>query len=124
MIGGNGRASTIYFPDGQHCSAVVLSLHDSSRALAGASWTLAASELCVAARRAIPNSARGRICALMMVLSQGAMTVGAIVWGLSAHLAGTRVILLMAAFLFLLIAGLLIPLFWSFQKVPEIVRPD
>src|ERR1700736_3338646 len=38
-------------------------------ALAGASWTLAASELWVAAQRAIPNSVRGRISALMMVLS-------------------------------------------------------
>src|ERR1700730_7801321 len=51
-------------------------------ALAGASWTLAASELWVAAQRAMPNAARGRISALMMVLSQGAMTLGAIVWGL------------------------------------------
>jgi MFS family permease len=69
-------------------------------ALAGASWTLAASELWVAAQRAIPNSVRGRISALMMVLSQGAMTLGAIVWGLSAHIAGTRFTLLTAAFLF------------------------
>jgi len=44
-------------------------------ALAGASWTLAASELWVLAQRAIPDSARGRISALMMVLSQGAMTL-------------------------------------------------
>jgi hypothetical protein len=42
-------------------------------ALAGASWTLAASELWVIAQRAIPDSTRGRISALMMVLSQGAM---------------------------------------------------
>jgi len=69
-------------------------------AFAGASWTLAASELWVAAQRAIPNSVRGRISALMMVLSQGAMTLGAIVWGLSAHIAGTRFTLLTAAFLF------------------------
>jgi hypothetical protein len=44
-------------------------------ALAGASWTLVASELWVIAQRAIPNSARGRISALIMVLSQGAMTL-------------------------------------------------
>jgi hypothetical protein len=36
----------------------------------------------------------------MMVLSQRAMTLGAIVWGLSAHIAGTRFTLLTAAFLF------------------------
>jgi predicted MFS family arabinose efflux permease len=71
-------------------------------ALAGASWTLAASELWVIVQRAIPNSVRGRISALMMVLSQGAMTLGAIIWGLTAELAGTRFTLLTAAFLFLI----------------------
>jgi MFS family permease len=71
-------------------------------ALAGASWTLAASELWVIAQRAIPNSMRGRISALMMVLSQGAMTLGAIIWGLTAELVGTRPTLLTAASLFLI----------------------
>jgi MFS family permease len=69
-------------------------------ALAGASWTLAASELWVIAQRAIPNSARGRISALMMVLSQGAMTIGGIVWGLTAEIAGSRPTLLAASLLF------------------------
>jgi predicted MFS family arabinose efflux permease len=80
-------------------------------ALAGASWTLAASELWVAAQRAIPNSARGRISALMMVLSQGAMTLGAIAWGLSAHVAGTRLTLLGAALLFCVTAVVFMLLF-------------
>jgi MFS family permease len=71
-------------------------------ALAGASWTLAASELWVTAQRAIPNSARGRISALMMVLSQGAMTIGGIVWGLTAEIAGTRPVLAAASLLFLI----------------------
>src|SRR5258708_34232888 len=62
-------------------------------ALAGASWTLAASELWVIAQRSIPDSLRGRISALMMVLSQGAMTVGAIVWGVGAQIVGVRLIL-------------------------------
>jgi MFS family permease len=79
-----------------HCLHCLLPM-----ALAGASWTLAASELWVIAQRAIPNSMRGRISALMMVLSQGAMTLGAIIWGLTAELAGTRLTLLTAAFLFL-----------------------
>jgi MFS family permease len=70
-------------------------------ALAGAGWTLAASELWVIAQRSIPNSLRGRISALMMVLSQGAMTLGGVVWGVSAELTGTRVALLAAASLFL-----------------------
>jgi len=59
-------------------------------ALAGASWTLAASELWVIAQRAIPNSARGRISALIMVLSQGAMTLSAIAWGMTAQLMGLK----------------------------------
>jgi predicted MFS family arabinose efflux permease len=80
-------------------------------ALAGASWTLAASELWVTAQRAIPNSARGRISALMMVLSQGAMTLGAIAWGLSAHAAGTRWTLLAAALLFCVTAIVFMLLF-------------
>jgi hypothetical protein len=80
-------------------------------ALAGASWTLAASELWVAAQRAIPNSARGRISALMMVLSQGAMTLGAIAWGLSAQIVGTRLTLLAAAFLFCVTAVVLMHFF-------------
>jgi MFS family permease len=71
-------------------------------ALAGASWTLAASELWVIAQRSIPDSLRGRISALMMVLSQGAMTLGAVVWGVGAQIAGTRVALWVAAFLFLI----------------------
>jgi hypothetical protein len=86
-------------------------------ALAGASWTLAASEIWVSAQRAMPNSARGRISALMIVLSQGAMTLGAIAWGLSAQIAGTRFTLLAAAFLFSVTAGpLLLP--W---RIPSIL---
>jgi len=80
-------------------------------ALAGAGWTLAASELWVIAQRSIPNSLRGRISALMMVLSQGAMTLGGVVWGVSAELTGTRVALLAAASLFLttVLASMLFP---------------
>jgi len=53
------------------------------------------------AQRAIQNSARGRISALMMVLSQGAMALGGAAWGLSAEIWGTRLTLLAAAFLFI-----------------------
>ena len=75
-------------------------------ALAGASWTLAASELWVAAQRAISNGVRGRLSALLMVLSQGAMAAGGIGWGLSAATAGTRFTLTVAAVLFAFAAGL------------------
>src|SRR5215469_9612863 len=80
-------------------------------ALAGASWTLATSELWVAAQRAIPDSARGRISALMMVLSQGATTLGAIAWGISAQIAGTRWTLFAAAFLFCVASVVMMLLF-------------
>jgi hypothetical protein len=80
-------------------------------ALAGASWTLATSELWVAAQRAIPDSARGRISALMMVLSQGATTLGAITWGISAQIAGTRLTLFAAAFLFCVASVVMMLLF-------------
>jgi hypothetical protein len=73
-------------------------------ALAGASWTLAGSELWVLTQRAIPNLVRGRVSAIMMVISQGAMALGGIVWGLSGQTAGTRPTLLRAAFLFFAIA--------------------
>jgi MFS family permease len=69
-------------------------------ALAGASWTLAASELWVTAQRAMPNSVRGRVSAIMMIASQGAMASGGLIWGLSSQLVGTRPTLLVAAFLF------------------------
>jgi MFS family permease len=72
-------------------------------ALAGASWTLAGSELWVLAQRAFLNSVRGRLSAIMMIISQGAMALGGIVWGLSGQIAGTQPALAGAAFLFLTI---------------------
>jgi predicted MFS family arabinose efflux permease len=68
-------------------------------ALAGASWTLATSELWVTAQRAMPNSVRGRVSATMMMASQGAMALGGIIWGFIGQIAGTRPTLLAAAFL-------------------------
>jgi hypothetical protein len=65
----------------------------------------------------MPKAARGRISALMMVLSQGAMTIGAIVWGLSAEIAGTRFTLLAAAFLFCVTAGSLMLLL----RIPKVL---
>jgi MFS family permease len=90
-------------------------------ALAGASWTLATSELWVIVQRAIPNSMRGRISALMMVLSQGAMTIGGIAWGLSAEVTGTRPTLLTAAFLFSVTSVILI-LFFRVPRPAPIVE--
>src|SRR5208283_2488263 len=44
-------------------------------ALAGVGWTLSASELWVAAQRAMPNWAQGRMNATVIMISQGAMAL-------------------------------------------------
>jgi MFS family permease len=67
--------------------------------LAGASWTVAGAELWVMAQRAMPNSNRGRVSAIMMMGSQGAMILGGMIWGFSGQLAGTRPTLFAASFL-------------------------
>jgi MFS family permease len=70
-------------------------------ALAGVGWTLSASELWVAAQRTIPTWARGRLNAMVIMISQGAMALGGIIWGSAATIAGESSTLLWAAVLFL-----------------------
>jgi MFS family permease len=70
-------------------------------ALAGVGWTMSASELWVAAQRAMPSWARGRMNATVIVISQGAMAVGGVIWGSAASIAGASYTLLGAAILFL-----------------------
>src|ERR1700746_191717 len=70
-------------------------------ALAGVGWTLSASELWVAAQRTIPTWARGRLNATVIMISQGAMALGGVIWGSAATIAGTSFTLLWAAVLFL-----------------------
>jgi MFS family permease len=57
-------------------------------ALGGIGWTLSASELWVASQRAMPDWARGRMNATMVMVSQAATALGGIIWGLAAHNAG------------------------------------
>jgi hypothetical protein len=57
-------------------------------ALAGMGWTLSASELWVASQRAMPDWARGRMNATMVMVSQAATALGGVIWGLAAHHAG------------------------------------
>jgi hypothetical protein len=55
-------------------------------ALSGASWAIVGSELWVAAQQAAANSIRGRANAILLMLSQGALALGAILLGaLAAH---------------------------------------
>jgi len=70
-------------------------------ALAGVGWTMSASELWVATQRAIPSWARGRMNAAVIMISQGAMALGGLIWGWAATIAGPSSALLGAATLFL-----------------------
>jgi MFS family permease len=70
-------------------------------ALAGVGWTLSASELWVAAQRAMPSWARGRLNATFITISQGAMVLGGVIWGFAASIVGSSYTLLGAAVLFL-----------------------
>ena len=78
--------------------------------LAGVGWTVSASELWVAAQRAMPSWARGRMNAAVIMVSQGAMALGGVIWGSTATKVGLSFTLLGAAFLFLISLALAIPL--------------
>ena len=69
-------------------------------ALAGVGWTLSASELWVAAQRSMPDCARGGMNAAVIMISQGAIALGAVIWGWTATIAGASYTLLGAAVLF------------------------
>jgi MFS family permease len=70
-------------------------------ALAGVGWTLSASELWVAAQRVMPDWARGRINATVMMVSQGGMVIGGLIWASLAAINGPGYTLFGAAVLFL-----------------------
>jgi MFS family permease len=72
-------------------------------AIGGMAWTLSASELWVASQRAMPDWARGRMNATMVMVSQGATALGGVIWGLAAHHAGVVPTFLGAAVIGLLI---------------------
>jgi MFS family permease len=78
--------------------------------LAGISWTMAASELWVAGQRAMPPWARGRMNATHIMLSQGGMALGGLVWGGAAASLGVKFTLLAAAALLLSSLALAFPL--------------
>jgi MFS family permease len=70
-------------------------------AFAGVGWTLSASELWVAAQRAMPSWARGRMNATVIMISQGGMVFGGVIWSFAAAVAGPIHTLLGASVLFL-----------------------
>jgi MFS family permease len=87
-------------------------------AVAGIAWTLAASELWVVSQRAMPDWARGRMNATIIMVSQGAMALGGIIWGVLASTLGVTVTLEIAAGL--LLASLLLTIRLSIDFVGEL----
>jgi MFS family permease len=75
-------------------------------ALAGVGWTVSAAELWVAAQRAMPGWARGRMNATVIMVSQGAMALGGVLWGTIAATAGVKSALLVQAILILVVLAL------------------
>jgi MFS family permease len=57
-------------------------------AIAGAGWTLYSTELWIAGQRAMPDWARGRMNATIIVISQAATALGGAIWGAAAANAG------------------------------------
>jgi len=83
-------------------------------ALAGLGWTVAASELWVAGQRVIPCWARGRMNAIVIMVSQGGIALGGMIWGLASQAAGVNTTLIVAAVTFTISLSLGIPLSINF----------
>ncbi|HEY5707268.1 MAG TPA: MFS transporter [Terrimicrobiaceae bacterium] len=78
-------------------------------AVAGAGWTLSSTELWIAGQRAMPDWARGRMNATIIMISQAATALGGATWGAAASKAGV-----VPTFL---VAGALAILFWVVTHV-------
>src|SRR6202162_609428 len=83
---------------------------------AGIAWTLAASELWVAAQRSMPEWARGRLNAVYMMSSQGGMALGAIGWGTLVTVTNVNTTLFAAALILFPLSLLLRPLSINFTE--------
>ena len=92
-------------------------------ALAGVGWTIAASELWVATQRVMPSWARGRLNATAIMISQGAMAVGGVIWGSAGALVGTSFTLFGAAILLLASLFLARRLSINFSRMPQNLLP-
>lgn len=68
-------------------------------ALAGLGWTLAASELWVVAQQAMPGWTRGRLNAAQIMVTQGGIALGGLMWGAAAAFTGFEYTLLLATLL-------------------------
>jgi MFS family permease len=77
-----------------------------STAFAGAAWALAGSELWVAGQRVMPGWVRGRMNAFLIMLGQGGMALGAIVWATGVAHAGIDLTFAAAAVVALVVLAL------------------
>jgi hypothetical protein len=66
-------------------------------AFAGVAWTSAANELWLAGQRAMPGWARGRMNAMVIMFSEGAMALGGIICGATAQIFGVTSLLVAVA---------------------------
>ncbi len=74
--------------------------------LAGVAWALSGAELWVALQRVIPGWVRGRMNSLQIMLGQGSIALGALVWGTGVTHAGLTPTLSAAAILALFVLGI------------------
>ena len=86
----------------------------------GIAWTLCASELWVAAQRAIPDWARARINAAFFIVTQGATVLGGIIWGTAAVTFGPAHTLISGSILLFLSVLIAIPLSINFTRALDL----
>jgi MFS family permease len=91
--------------------------------VAGAAWTISASELWVAGQRVIPDWIRGRMNATHMMVSQGGMAIAGLLWGALAARFNVDWALLSASLLG--VGGAIAPKRWSIDFSTETnLEPD
>ena len=88
--------------------------------IGGIGWTLCASELWIAAQRAIPDWARARINAVFFIMTQGAMVVGGILWGIAGTTFGPTHTLIGGSILLFLSVIAAIPLSINFTRALDL----
>jgi predicted MFS family arabinose efflux permease len=86
----------------------------------GIGWTLCASELWVAAQRAIPDWARARINAVFFMVTQGAIVLGGILWGTAAVTFGSAQTLIGGSILLFLSVIIALPLSINFTRAIDL----
>jgi MFS family permease len=77
-----------------------------STAFAGVAWALAGSELWVAGQRVMPSWVRGRMNAFLIMLGQGGMALGAILWATGVANVGTDLTFVGAAVMAMVVLAL------------------